>query len=364
MCQTNIKSAKIEQVPLNKGKDGEEKVEIVWRNVFLIGYIHVAGIYGLYLSLAGHIYLKTFIFQVLLTYLTTFGVTLGTHRLWAHKCYKASLPLRVLLMVIQTAACQNSIHEWCRDHRVHHKFTETNADPHNAKRGFFFAHVGWLLCKKHDDVKTKGKTVYMADLESDPVVMFQKKYFVPLTTVACFLIPWFVPVIFWGEDVLRSWHVSMMRYIIILNVTWCVNSVAHIWGDKPYDKNINPVENKFVAVMTSGEGWHNYHHTFPWDYKAAELPSYGANMSAVLIDLFAKIGWAYELKTVPEKMIQARVARTGDGSHSKYGISDTIGEKKEQENMEVFHSWGWDDKDMNKEEREVAVILKQGKGDE
>lgn len=70
---------------------------------------------------------------------------------------------------------QNSLWEWCRDHRVHHKFTETDADPHNVKRGFFFAHVGWLLVKKHDDVKTKGKLVDMSDLEQDPVVMFQKK---------------------------------------------------------------------------------------------------------------------------------------------------------------------------------------------
>lgn len=64
----------------------------------------------------------------------------------------------------------------CRDHRVHHKFSETDGDPHNAKRGFFFAHMGWLLCKKHPHVRSKGKVVDMSDLEQDPVVMFQKKW--------------------------------------------------------------------------------------------------------------------------------------------------------------------------------------------
>lgn len=132
-----------------------------------------------------------------------FGITAGAHRYWAHKAYKAKTPLRLLLAYMQTLAfqvswfielnekkiqihamyefyircssLQNHIYEWCRDHRVHHKFTETNADPHNATRGFFFAHMGWLLCKKHDAVKVKGKTVDLSDLEQDPIVVFQRK---------------------------------------------------------------------------------------------------------------------------------------------------------------------------------------------
>lgn len=105
-----------------------------------------------------------------------FGITGGAHRLWAHKSYKAKVPLRIILMIFQTLAFQNSIYEWVRDHRVHHKYTDTNADPHNSKRGFFFSHMGWLLCKKHNDVKTKGATIDMSDLESDAIVMFQERF--------------------------------------------------------------------------------------------------------------------------------------------------------------------------------------------
>lgn len=72
-------------------------------------------------------------------------------------------------------AFQNHVYEWARDHRVHHKFSETDADPHNAKRGFFFSHVGWLLMKKHPDVKLKGKVVDMSDLEKDFVVVLQRR---------------------------------------------------------------------------------------------------------------------------------------------------------------------------------------------
>lgn len=107
--------------------------------------------------------------------LSGYGITAGAHRLWAHKTYKAKLPLRILLMILQTFAFQNCIHEWVRDHRVHHKFTDTDADPHNAKRGLFFSHVGWLMVKKHPDVKEKGKSIDMSDIEADPVVMWQKR---------------------------------------------------------------------------------------------------------------------------------------------------------------------------------------------
>lgn len=139
-----------------------------------------------------------------------FGITAGAHRYWSHKSFKAKLPLKVILVFMQTVSfqvnyivifsvkfivqkqkllwniflifshtlfkhLQNSIHEWSRDHRVHHKYSETNADPHNATRGFFFAHMGWLMCRKHPAVKAKGKQIDMSDLEAEPLVMFQKK---------------------------------------------------------------------------------------------------------------------------------------------------------------------------------------------
>ena len=84
---------------------------------------------------------------------------------------------------------QNSLFEWVRDHRVHHKYTDTNADPHNALRGFFFSHVGWLLVKKHPDVAAKGKQLNFDDIYADKVVMFQHKYKFAFMAVFTFGIP-------------------------------------------------------------------------------------------------------------------------------------------------------------------------------
>lgn len=126
--------------------------------------------------------------------------------------------------------------EWARDHRVHHKFSETDADPHNAKRGFFFAHVGWLLTKKHPDVRTKGKVVDVSDLYNDPLLNFQHKHYVPLMLFTAFFLPTTIPMIFWKETFINAWVLNLFRYCIGLNTTWLVNSAAHMFGGKPYDK--------------------------------------------------------------------------------------------------------------------------------
>lgn len=95
----------------------------------------------------------------------------------------------------------------------------------------------------------------------------------------------------WGETFKNSWYVIVLfRYAWSLNVTWSINSFAHTLGMKPFDRYIASCDNPYTAFFTVGEGWHNYHHIFPWDYKAAELGSYGLNWTVALIDFFAKIG--------------------------------------------------------------------------
>ncbi|XP_046442058.1 acyl-CoA Delta-9 desaturase-like isoform X3 [Daphnia pulex] len=311
-------------------------VVIVWRNVLVFIYLHLAALYGLYLCFTDVTW-ATLAWSYALFIFGGFGITGGAHRLWAHRCYKAKWPLRVIAAVGQTIALQNDIYVWSRDHRVHHKFSETDADPHNARRGFFFAHVGWLLCRKHPEVMRRGKTVDVSDLLQDPIVVYQRKFYIPLLIIFCFAMPTLVPWYFWGESLRTSFFVaSILRYVITLNATWLVNSAAHIWGTHPYDKGINPSENRFVAFITSGEGWHNYHHVFPWDYKASELGNYGTNTTRAIIDFCAWLGLAYDLKSVPEKVVYNRVRRTGDGSHpfalqdNQFRLDDDMQMEEEQ----------------------------------
>ncbi|XP_063534961.1 acyl-CoA Delta-9 desaturase-like [Cydia strobilella] len=300
---------------------GKRKLQIVWRNVTLFVFLHIGALYGGYLFFTKAMWI-TRIFTVLLYVMSGLGITAGAHRLWAHKSYKARLPLRILLTLFNTLAFQDSAIDWARDHRMHHKYSETDADPHNATRGFFFSHVGWLMVRKHPQIKAKGHTIDMSDLLADPVLRFQKKYYLTLMPLICFILPSIIPTL-WGESLWNGYFVcAIFRYCYVLNVTWLVNSAAHKWGDRTYDKNINPVETKPVSFLVFGEGFHNYHHVFPWDYKTAELGNYSLNLSKLFIDTMSKIGWAYDLKSVSPDIVEKRVRRTGDGSHPVWGWDD------------------------------------------
>lgn len=290
--------------------------KVVWRNLILFALLHIYSVYGVYLALF-HATWKTIFFSVVLYFMAALGITMGAHRLWSHRSFKARAPLRVVLAIFQTIAFQNDIYEWARDHRVHHKYSETDADPHNARRGFFFSHMGWLMYRKHPDVIAKGKGLDLSDLESDPIVMLQRKYYLPAVVTACFLLPTVIPWMYWGEHVVTALMVAgFLRYTIVLHITWFVNSLAHWVGNKPYDKSIYPSQNPVVAYLALGEGWHNYHHVFPWDYRTAELGGLiNYNITCLVIDFCAKIGQAYDLRTVTPEMIGRRVTRTGDGTY-------------------------------------------------
>ncbi|XP_071335335.1 acyl-CoA desaturase-like [Trachinotus anak] len=289
-------------------------IVVVWRNVILMSLLHIGALYGLFLIPSASV--LTLVLSAFLYIFTALSVTVGAHRLWSHRSFKASFPLRVLLALGQSMAFQNDIYEWARDHRVHHKYSETNADPHNAKRGFFFSHVGWLLCRKHPMVIEKGQKIDLSDLKADKVVMFQRRYYKLSVVMLCFVMPTLVPWYLWGESLVVAYFIpGVLRYILMLHGTWLVNSAAHLWGNRPYDKTINPAENPLVSLGAVGEGFHNYHHTFPFDYAASEF-GWKLNLSTAFIDVMCFLGLAKDRKRVSKEMIVARKRRTGDSAKS------------------------------------------------
>nr|ABO43722.1 acyl-CoA delta-11 desaturase [Thaumetopoea pityocampa] len=293
---------------------GPWNYKIVYLNLLTFSYWLIAGAYGLYLCFTSAKW-ATIIFEFILFFFAEMGITAGAHRLWTHKSYKAKLPLEIFLMVLNSVAFQNTATDWVRDHRLHHKYSDTDADPHNAARGLFFSHVGWLLVRKHDEVKKRGKFTDMSDIYNNPVLKFQKKYAIPFIGAVCFILPTVIPMYFWGESLNNAWHICILRYAMNLNVTFSVNSLAHIWGNKPYDKDIKPAQNFGVTLATFGEGFHNYHHVFPWDYRTSELGDNKFNFTTKFINFFERIGLAYDLKTVSDDVIAQRAKRTGDGTH-------------------------------------------------
>ncbi|XP_028160376.1 acyl-CoA Delta(11) desaturase-like [Ostrinia furnacalis] len=289
------------------------KLQIVYYLVIFYIYIHVAAFYGLYLGCTSAKW-STMGFGVLMHILGTIGITAGAHRLWSHRSYKAKLPLQIMLMVFNSITSQKTVINWSRDHRVHHKCSDTEGDPHNASRGFFYSHMGWLMTKKSEEVIKQGKVIDVSDLYSNPVIRLQNDYPAPIIGTLCFVLPTVIPMYFWGETFNNAWHLNMLRFVVTLHIICCVNSVAHFWGYKPYDKKLRPCQNPILSSVVLGEGFHNYHHVFPWDYRASELGNKYLNLSTMFIDFFAWVGWAYDLKATSEEIIKNRKERTDDGS--------------------------------------------------
>ena len=286
------------------------KAPLVWRNIIIFIVLHTFALLGI--LYAPYATWSSWILYLTLYLMSGLGVTAGAHRYWAHKTYKAKTFLQVILMLFNCMAMQNHILEWSRDHRVHHKYSETDADPHNAKRGFFFAHIGWLLMKKHPNVLIKGRSVDMSDLKRDPVIQFQVRYYLPLAVLINVVMPTMVPYLLWGEDLATAFFIDFaFRYVMVLHSTWLVNSAAHLWGSKRYDKHTNPSDNRFVAVAAIGEGWHNYHHTFPYDYATSEWGP-RINITTIFIDFWATLGMVYDRKQVSQESIERIRRRKGD----------------------------------------------------
>merc|ERR1712055_775878 len=290
--------------------------EIVWGNVVKFVILHLLALYGL--TLLPSISLPSWVFLFLTYQFSGAGITAGAHRLWAHRAYKATPALQFFLLVANSMAGENSVYTWSRDHRLHHKCSETAGDPHNANRGFFFSHMGWLLVRKHPAVMKAGKTINMTDLEQDSLVMFQHRHYLKCFLLACFVFPTLLPHLLWGENLVTAYFVAVFRYVAVLHFTWLVNSAAHMFGMKPYDKNIGPAENRLVSVLAMGEGYHNYHHTFPYDYSTSEW-GFKLNMTTRFIDSMAALGLAYDLRSASPATVMARAQRTGVPSLTRRG---------------------------------------------
>uniref|UniRef100_A0A0A9WX91 Acyl-CoA desaturase 1 n=1 Tax=Lygus hesperus TaxID=30085 RepID=A0A0A9WX91_LYGHE len=229
----------------------------------------------------------------------TTGITAGAHRLWSHRSYKAKWPARLILAICNTIANQASIMHWSIEHRVHHRYSDTDADPHNMSRGFFYSHMGWLFTPRSDAFIAARKEVDISDLKADTIVYYQDKYYGFLSIFFCFILPGLMGYYFANDYVRGLLYLGFLRWVITLHVTWCVNSVAHKYGTRPYDPYILPTEIAPVSFFSGGEGWHNYHHAFPWDYAASEIRSdlfWRFNLARFWIDCFAALGWVYDRK--------------------------------------------------------------------
>lgn len=257
------------------------------RNIAYLGLHHLLACYALWTRPSWETLLHVIAVG---QWIGMLGITAGAHRLWSHRSYSASFPVRCLYMIANSAAHQGSIYHWVRDHRLHHRYSDTDKDPHSIQRGFFYAHVGWLL----ETPARQDEMPCLDDLDADLVVMAQKRAYPWLSHLCCFGLPTLYGM-WWGHSAWHSYlYFGVLRWVLLLHSTWCVNSVSHMFGMRPY-KEIPPSENLFTSVIAMGEGWHNFHHTYPYDYRASEVGRW--NPTTAWIDALAALGLVWNRKT-------------------------------------------------------------------
>lgn len=202
---------------------------------------------------------------LVLTILTELAITAGYHRLWSHNTYKAHWSLRLFYALFGAMALQNTVLDWCSGHRTHHRHVDdVDKDPYSAKRGLWFSHMGWMLRNYESSASITFDNV--KNLQKDPIVMWQYKYYLPIALGLNIAIPAALGVIFndfWGMILLAGF----LRIVTAHHFTFFINSIVHKWGKQPYTDENTARDNALFAILTHGEGYHNFHHIFQNDYR-------------------------------------------------------------------------------------------------
>ena len=230
-------------------------------------------------------------------FLCSFSISGGYHRLFAHRAYRSSGIVRLFYLLFGAASFQASVLRWASDHRDHHASTDHEDDPYNIKKGFWWAHMGWLFYKDPPSDFANAK-----DLRRDPLVRFQDRHYLSLALAVGLLLPTLVARA-WGDAVGGLLVAGFLRLLVQDHSTFSINSLAHTIGRRPYLPTVSARDSLLTALLTLGEGYHNYHHCFPGDYRNG-VRFYHYDPTKWCVWLLSKIGLTRDLKRVPADLIQ------------------------------------------------------------
>lgn len=237
---------------------------------------------------------------------TGLSITLGYHRLFSHLTFQAAWPVKLYTLLFGAAAFEGSALAWCADHRRHHKFVDHDEDPYDISKGFFHAHIGWLLFRTGPDTPL----TWVRDLQKDRLAWWQHQYYLPLAFAMGFGLPTVIGYVWGGwQAALGAFLIAgVTRTVFVHHMTFCINSLCHWIGDRPYSSKCSARDSFLMALFTFGEGYHNYHHEFQYDYRNGVKP-WQWDPTKWTIWALNKLGMVKKLRTVPEEVIvKAQIA--------------------------------------------------------
>jgi stearoyl-CoA desaturase (delta-9 desaturase) len=273
---------------------------VAWPNVaFLVGtpilaiggaawYTAAVGIFWEDLALCAVMYMATGL-----------AITAGYHRYYSHRTYECARPVRIWWLLFGAAAVENSALCWSSDHRDHHRFVDSEKDPYDIMKGIFWAHMGWIFFR---DLRTEAERFANApDLRADPLVRWQHRWYLAIAIGVSLGVPALAGLLtgrIWGAIL---WG-GVIRLVLCHHGTFLINSAAHAIGRQPYSDADTSRDNPFLALFTFGEGYHNFHHAFPGDYRNGVRWFHWDPSKWVLLALRAA-GLAWRLNRMPDRAI-------------------------------------------------------------
>ncbi len=260
-----------------------------WGTIGFMIIIHVLSIVALF---PGFWSFQAFTGFLVLYWITAcLGVTLGYHRLLSHRAFRVPRWLERFFATCGALSCQHGPIDWVGLHRHHHKFSDTDADHHNSKKGFWWSHMGWMF---ESIPAMRAVPRLTGDLSIDPYYCWLNKNFLLLQIplgILLFCIGINSGVGGWS---MVLWGIPL-RLVFVYHVTWLVNSATHRWGDVVFESGDGSKNNPWVAALTFGEGWHNNHHAFPHSARQGIYPGQ-VDLTWQHIRLLRTLGLATKIK--------------------------------------------------------------------
>ncbi len=263
---------------------------------FIVG-VHLAGLAALVYALTQPVSGWSIAFGVFWYLFCGLGITGGYHRLFSHPTFKTVAPVRAALLLGGAGSVQNSAYKWSADHRTHHAYTDTPDDPYSILKGLWWAHMAWIFYKDNGIDERRVK-----DLAKDPLVRFQHRFYVPLAIFSALVIPGLVGLA-WGDPLGCLLIAGPLRLTLQWHATFTINSFAHWIGSRPYCDTISARDSALIALVSNGEGYHNFHHRFPNDFRNG-VRWFHWDPTKWFVAGLEKVGLAWDLRRTPDRAIQ------------------------------------------------------------
>jgi stearoyl-CoA desaturase (delta-9 desaturase) len=269
-----------------------ESKKLCWPVFLFIGGYHLLLAIGLPFYFMSHTpSLGLILTSAALVFISGIAITAGYHRLYSHSTYKTNPIIEAIFLFFASIATQGSALRWAHDHRLHHAFVDTDKDPYSVKKGLLHAHILWMFYKTPQiDPKI------ISDLSRNKMLQFQHKHYV-FCMVASNVITFLTVGWFFGDYLGAFFFAWWVRLFFLHHTTWCINSLAHYWGSQFFSQEHSAVDNYLISLLTYGEGYHNYHHTFAHDYRNG-IRWYHFDPAKWLIWTLWKLGLAHDVKQV------------------------------------------------------------------